>query len=110
MIEANLLLILASTPFAAALVAASMSTGARNGEAWLAGSVMVAGLAILARLYPGIAGGNNVVARVGWLPELGLDLVFRIAGLSWLLTVLVLGTGLFVVTSARSYLSPKDPK
>jgi multicomponent K+:H+ antiporter subunit A len=109
MIEANLLLVLALLPFAGALLAASMSVNARNSEAWLAGGVMVAGLAILAILYPEVTEGGRVFARVAWLPQTGLDLVFRLDGFAWLMMVLVMGGGLLVVIYARYYLSPKDP-
>src|SRR5690606_21266746 len=109
MFEANLLLILAFLPFAAALLAAWMSVRARNAEAWLSGAVMVAGLAILAVLYPGVTNDGRVIARIAWLPDLGFNLVFRLDGFSWLFMVLVKGTGLLIVIYARYYLSPKDP-
>src|SRR5690625_4995316 len=109
MIEANLLLVLALLPFVAAPLAGSMSVNARNAEAWLAGGTMVTGLAILVRLWPEVADGGRIVARISWLPDLGLDLVFRLDSFAWLFMVLVTGTGLLVVIYARYYLSPKDP-
>ena len=109
MIESNLLLVLALLPFAAAILAASMPANARNAEAWFAGGVMLSGLVILAWIYPEVEDGGSVVARISWLPRMGLDLVFRLDGLAWLFMVLVMGTGLLVVIYARYYLSPKDP-
>ncbi len=53
--------------------------------------------------------GESLVQRIGWVPTLGLDLVLRLDGLSWMFGVLVLGIGALIVLYARYYLSPTDP-
>lgn len=109
MLEQNLLLILALLPFGGAVAAASLPADARNAEAWISGLIMVAGLVMLAVLYPQVEDGGRVLSRITWVPSLGLNLTFRIDGFSWLFMVLVQGIGLMVVLYARYYLSPKDP-
>jgi multicomponent K+:H+ antiporter subunit A len=109
MFEQNLLLILALLPFGGAIVATTLPSNARNAEAWLSGLVMLAGLAMLAALYPQVENGGRVLARIDWVPSLGLNLTFRIDGFSWLFMLLVQGIGLLVVLYARYYMSPKDP-
>ncbi len=109
MIEQNLILILMALPFAGAIGAATLPVNARNAEAWLAGFVMVAGLAILAALYPSVADGGVARSTLRWLPQMGLNLSFRIDGFAWLFLMLVMGIGLMVVIYARYYMSPKDP-
>jgi len=109
MFEQNLLLILALLPFGGAIAAATLPDNARNAEAWLSGLVMVAGLVMLAALYPQVEDGGRVLSRIDWVPSLGLNLTFRIDGFSWLFMLLVQGIGLMVVLYARYYMSPKDP-
>ncbi|RUO62845.1 multisubunit potassium/proton antiporter, PhaA subunit /multisubunit potassium/proton antiporter, PhaB subunit [Pseudidiomarina planktonica] len=43
-----------------------------------------------------------------WLPELGLNLAFRLDGLSLLFSGLILGIGLLIILYAHYYLSSKD--
>ncbi len=50
-----------------------------------------------------------LIARQGWLPDLGLDLALRLDGLGFLFALLILGIGLLVILYARYYLSKKDP-
>jgi len=109
MFEQNLLLILALLPFGGAIAAATLPANARNAEAWLSGLTMLAGLAMLAVLYPQVEEGGRVLSRINWIPSLGLNLTFRIDGFSWLFMLLVQGIGLMVVLYARYYMSPKDP-
>ncbi|MEJ2043942.1 MAG: monovalent cation/H+ antiporter subunit A [Reinekea sp.] len=43
-----------------------------------------------------------------WVPALGLDVAFRLDGLTLLFAILILGIGLLVILYARYYLSEKD--
>ena len=43
-----------------------------------------------------------------WIPAIGLDIAFRLDGLSLLFSLLILGIGLLVILYARYYLSEKD--
>ncbi len=105
----NLLIMLVILPFLAAGAAATLSSTARNAEAWISGLTMAAMLGILATLAPEVADGGRVVSTIAWVDTLGLNLRFRIDGFSWLVMVLVAGIGLLVVLYARFYMSPDDP-
>ncbi|MFP9139022.1 monovalent cation/H+ antiporter subunit A [Devosia sp. XGJD_8] len=96
-------------PFVASLLAAVLPSNARNAEAWLAGSIAVTGFAAMMWLFPHIANGGIVRQEIAWIPALGLNLVLRLDGFSWLFGVLVTGVGFLVVLYARYYMSPKDP-
>src|SRR5690554_363404 len=103
------LLILIILPFLGSAIAAFMPTNARNREAWLAGSMALAGLVLAASLYPQVADGGVVRFDIQWLPEFGVDIILRMDALAWLFAILVLGIGLLVILYARYYMSPKDP-
>lgn len=102
-----LLLSLIASPFAGALVAAWLPTNARNAAATLASTVTLTALVCLALLYPASVDGART--ELPWLPSLGVDLIFRLDGLSWLFALLVVGIGALIVLYARYYMSPEDP-
>ncbi len=108
MVAQNLLLLLVLAPFAAAILAATLPIGARNGECWLAGLTMILALVVLGVLYPEVADGGRVITRLEWIDSVGLGLTFRIDGFSWLFMVLVAGIGFLVILYARYYMSPED--
>ena len=103
-ISALLLMILS-----AAAVVALLPVRARNGAAALAGSSALAALVALAIRFPEVRSGGVSLQRIAWVPSLGLDLVLRLDGLTWLFGILVLGIGALVVLYARYYLSAADP-
>lgn len=94
-------------PFAGALIAAWLPAHARNAAATLASTVTIAGFVCLLMLYPEVGAGAR--ADVAWLPMIGLDLIFRLDGLSWLFALLVIGIGALVILYARYYMSVDDP-
>lgn len=102
-----LLLTLISLPFCGALLAVWLPTYARNAAAALAGAIAIAGLTCLALIY----NTNLDIVRtdIPWLPSLGVNLIFRLDGLSWLFALLVLGIGALIVLYARYYMSAEDP-
>jgi len=104
-----LLLFVLLVPFMASVLAAVLPSNARNAEAWLAGTVAVAGFGAMVWLYPQITNGGVVRHEIEWIPSLGLNLVLRLDGFAWLFGVLVTGVGFLVVLYARYYMSPKDP-
>src|SRR5690606_30631764 len=55
------------------------------------------------------ADGGVVRHEIAWLPDLRLDLVLRLNGLSWMFAVMITGIGLLVVLYARYYLQPDEP-
>ncbi|MGR6872107.1 monovalent cation/H+ antiporter subunit A [Pseudomonas sp. HK3] len=64
---------------------------------------------ILVFMYAGnIFDGEAVRQTIDWIPAIGLDLSFRLDGLSLLFLLLILGIGLLVILYARYYLSSKD--
>ncbi|SIS39981.1 monovalent cation/H+ antiporter subunit A [Neptunomonas antarctica] len=52
--------------------------------------------------------GQAIRQTIEWIPAIGLDLSFRLDGLSLLFLLLILGIGLLVILYARYYLSAKD--
>lgn len=57
---------------------------------------------------PAVFGGESLRFAVSWVPMLGLDIAFRLDGLAFLFSVLILGIGLLIILYARYYLSDND--
>src|SRR3546814_348167 len=104
-----LLLIALILPFAGSIVAAFLPTRARNAAAALAGAIALTGTAIMIMAYPALSSGAVIRKEIDWLPSLGLNLIVRLDGLSWLFAFLILGIGALVALYARYYMSPEDP-
>jgi multicomponent K+:H+ antiporter subunit A len=96
-------------PFIGAILAGFLPTRARNGAAALAWVVAFAGLVCAVLLYPSVVDGGVIRHQVEWLPTLGVNLVFRLDGLSWLFAMLILGIGVLVILYARYYMAATDP-
>ncbi len=96
-------------PFVGSLIAAFLPSGARDAAGILAGTIALAGTVLAAILYSSVADGAVVRAEIEWLPSLGLNLLIRLDGLSWIFALLVLAIGFLVVLYARYYMSPEDP-
>ena len=103
------LLALLILPLVSAGVAAFLPTAWRTRVAAFAGISTLVGLFGLASYFPRVGHGGSVVQRIPWVPELGLGLVLRVDGLSWIFGVLVLSLGALIILYARYYLSPTDP-
>ena len=104
-----LLILLVALPFLGAIVAAWLPRHARTSAAVLSWAVALASVVCLAILWPSFQDGEFLRLEIPWVPSLGLNLVLRLDGLSWLFSALVLGIGALVVLYARYYMSPKDP-
>jgi multicomponent K+:H+ antiporter subunit A len=104
-----LLTLLVVLPFAGSLCAALLPANARNAEAWLAGAVAMAGLALALSVYPEMSNGQILRLDFEWLPALGLNFTLRMDGFAWMFSVLATGIGVLVVLYARYYMSPADP-
>ncbi len=104
----NLLLIPLIPLVGAGLPALSIRLG-RNQSAWTAGAVAALALTVLLFQAPTVFAGHVVSDVWDWLPQAGLQLSFRLDGLSLLFALLILGIGLLVILYARYYLSPDDP-
>jgi multicomponent K+:H+ antiporter subunit A len=93
----------------AAMAVTFLPARARNGAALVAGVAAIAALVGLAIRFREVRAGGVAVERFAWIPSMGVDLVLRLDGLSWILGVLVVGIGALIVLYARYYLSPSDP-
>ena len=96
------------TPFVGAALVALASRFGRSHSAWAAGAVTLAALALLAPSAHLPFADEMLIQQYDWMPALGLNLAFRLDGLSLLFAGLILGIGLLIVLYARYYLSQRD--
>jgi multicomponent K+:H+ antiporter subunit A len=94
-------------PFAASMVAPWLR--GRRAATGLMLAAAAIGLLLSAALQPALAGGTVLRSVLPWVPSLGLELVLRVDGFSWLFLMLVCGIGLLVGVYARYYMPPDDP-
>ncbi|MBA4263095.1 MAG: monovalent cation/H+ antiporter subunit A, partial [Comamonadaceae bacterium] len=73
-----------------------------------AGLVTAASLGLLLSLAPVVMAGGTVMNAWPWVPEIGLQLSFRLDGLSMMFAGLILFIGLLIVLYAHYYLSLED--
>jgi multicomponent K+:H+ antiporter subunit A len=85
-----------------------LGTRARGLTALVAGGVTATSLGLLLQHAPAVFAGNAVHNRWDWVPEIGLNLSFRLDGLSLMFAGLILFIGLMIVIYAHFYLSAKD--
>lgn len=72
---------------------------------WIAALVPFALFIYFASLVPVVAGGEVLRSGYAWLPGLGINLSFRIDGLSILFALLITGIGTLVMIYAGGYLA-----
>ncbi|WP_121114827.1 monovalent cation/H+ antiporter subunit A [Croceibacterium ferulae] len=109
MTDSRILLLVLALPFFGSLLSALLPRTARTAAGLVAGSVAVLATALLIPFYAPVARGEIVRLEIGWLPTLGLDLVFRVDGLAWLFAMMVLVIGALVVLYTRYYMAREDP-
>ena len=68
----------------------------------------IACLVLLLGYLPRIQSGEAVVYSLSWAPEIGLDMAFRLDGLSWLFATLITGIGCLIIFYARYYFAGKE--
>jgi len=73
-----------------------------------AATVTAASLLLLLSHAPAIFDGQTVVEFLPWVPQIGLNLGFRLDGLSLMFAGLIMGIGLLIILYASYYLSPTD--
>ena len=100
--------IVALLPFVGAIFAAWASTFNRLASAWVAATVTVFALALLAPSMALVFAGETLIQSWSWIPAIGLEFAFRLDGLALLFAILILGIGLLVIIYARYYLAAKD--
>jgi multicomponent K+:H+ antiporter subunit A len=101
--------VLALIPFAAALLLAFVPNSSKRLAAWIAGGAALIGCALLASFAPALFDGAIPAWSIPWMPGLGMDFGFRLDGLAWLFSLLILGIGALVVLYAAYYLHDDDP-
>ncbi|XKE46329.1 monovalent cation/H+ antiporter subunit A [Halomonas organivorans] len=103
------LLWIALLPLLGVLVPA-LGAGLRRRECSLATAALPT-LALLLTLFevPALLDGESLRVAVDWIPTLGLELAFRLDGLSLLFNLLILGIGLLILLYAHFYLAPEEP-
>lgn len=95
-------------PLLGTLVPLFASRFSRSACAFLTAGFPALALVLVLQLAPQVFDGETVRQSFGWIPQLGLELAFRLDGLALLFTLLILGIGLLVVLYARYYLSEND--
>lgn len=96
-------------PFVASVATAFAGRGNRRRATWLMTGTAGIGLILSALLFPAIVNGEVLRQSIAWAPGLGLNLVVRVDGLTWLFLVLVYGLGLLVGIYASYYMPREDP-
>ena len=102
------LLALVFAPFLAVILP---FLAARRGQTWIAVATAVApliGLGLLLSQTSQVLAGEVISVQYAWITQLGLNLSFRLDGLSYLFSLLILGIGLLVILYARYYLSEQE--
>lgn len=96
-------------PFLGALLPLLLARAGRRVCAVGTGVSTLIALTILLTHAPEVLQGQVIQFRVDWIPQLGLDLDFRLDGLGFLLAGLILGIGLLIILYANHYLSADEP-
>jgi multicomponent K+:H+ antiporter subunit A len=87
-----------------ALLAPLLARVSRRLCAIACGFAVVLALGWLVRLAPAALAGSGLVLGWPWMPEIGLDLLFRIDGLALLFALLILAVGLLIIVYSHFYL------
>lgn len=95
-------------PLLGALLPLWVGQYGRDAGAWATAAVTAASLVLLLLLSPPVFDGAVLQVGWQWLPQLGLNLTFRLDGLALLFGLLITGIGLLVILYARYYLSEHD--
>ena len=90
------------------LATAWLGSKSRPLTAMVAGGLTAAAFALLLSLAPQVFAGQTVMNAWPWVPEIGLQLSFRLDGLSLMFAGLILFIGLLIVLYAAYYLAPED--
>jgi len=100
----TLTLLVLSTP----LIALAAMQLVRAGCATLTALLPAIMFAVFFSLAPAVVDGGSLIEQTAWISSLGIELAFRLDGLSLLFALLITGIGTFIFLYAASYLC-KDP-
>ena len=102
------LFFIVALPFFGALLPGLMNTAGRSACAGVTFTVTLAAFVGLLTNLPPILAGEVVMARVDWMPALGLNFTLMLDSLGFFFALLILGIGLLIIAYARQYLSRDD--
>ncbi len=102
------LLFIVALPFFGALLPGLMNAAGRSACAGVTFTVTLAAFIGLLTNLPAVLAGDVVMARVDWMPSLGLNFTLMLDGLGFFFALLILGIGLLIIAYARQYLSRDD--
>ena len=102
------LFFIVALPFLGALLPGLMNSAGRSATAGVTFTVTLAAFVGLLTNLPAVLAGNVVMARVDWMPLLGLNFSLMLDGLGFFFALLILGIGLLIIAYARHYLSRED--
>jgi multicomponent K+:H+ antiporter subunit A len=95
-------------PFFGALLPGVMNSAGRAACAGVTFVVTLAAFVGLLTNLPTVLAGDVVMARIDWIPSLGLNFTLMLDGLGFFFALLILGIGLLIIAYARHYLSRDD--
>jgi multicomponent K+:H+ antiporter subunit A len=104
----QLLLIVLLPLVVGSLLAWWLGPRSRALTAVVAALVTATSLGLLVSLAPPVFDGQVLLEFHPWVPEIGLNLGFRLDGLSLMFAGLIMGIGLLIILYASFYLSPQD--
>ncbi len=102
------LFLIVALPFFGALLPGLMNAAGRSATAGVTFTVTLAAFIGLLTNLPAIIAGDVVVARIAWMPTLGLNVTLMLDGLGFFFALLILGIGLLIIAYARHYLTRAD--
>lgn len=102
------LFLIVALPFLGALLPGLMNAAGRSACAGVTFTVSLAAFVGLLTNLPSVLAGEVVVARVDWMPALGLNFTLMLDSLGFFFALLILGIGLLIIAYARNYLSRAD--
>ncbi|MDB9707076.1 monovalent cation/H+ antiporter subunit A [Planktotalea frisia] len=102
------LFFIVALPFFGALLPGLMNSAGRAATAGVTFTVTLAAFVGLLTNLPSVLAGEVVMARVDWMPLLGLNFSLMLDGLGFFFALLILGIGLLVIAYGRNYLSRDD--
>ncbi len=91
--------------FSLALLCPLLHQRLGRGLRWLVAACMAGVTAYLAAHAPAIRDGRHAFQSFGWMDDLGIQLSFRLDGLSLLFALLITGIGTLIAIYAGSYLA-----
>ncbi|MFC4260342.1 monovalent cation/H+ antiporter subunit A [Marinobacter lacisalsi] len=95
-------------PFLGAIAAPLFAQAGRTAIAIASSVPALLALATLFPMWSTLAEGGTIVQTLEWLPQLGINVSFRLDGLSLMFALLILVIGLLIILYARYYLKASE--